>query len=152
MEDMVWFNWMRDNWFAILQTGGVIIAILFSGFALVLDGRSRRAGNLIILTDRHRDLWERMQTQPQLARILDPVVDLTRAPVTAEEEMFVIFIILHLSDTYYVIKAGFFDRPRGLRTDIRRFFTLPVPRVVWKKVRDLQEKAFVNFVESCWND
>ena len=70
--------------------------------------------------------------------------------MTAEEELFMIFVFLHLSDTYYVIKAGLFEKPAGLRKDIRRFFSLPIPRAVWERIRDLQEKPFVRFVETCW--
>lgn len=150
IEDMAWISWLREHWFAVLQTGGVTVAVVFTGLALLLDARSRHAGNLIRLTDRHRNLWERMYTQPRLSRILDPEADLARTPVTAEEELFVIFVILHLSDSHYVMNAGFFDKPRGLRKDIRMFFSLPIPQAVWQKMRDLQEEAFVKFVESCW--
>jgi len=143
-------NLFWQNWMFLLQTLGIVGALLFTGFALLLDARSRRAGNLIRLTDRHRDLWERMSSKSQLTRILDPDADIVQTPVTAEEEMFVIFVILHLSDNYFVIKAGFFERPRGLAKDIRRFFSLPIPRRVWEKVRDLQDQPFVTFVERCW--
>src|SRR6266478_2705466 len=145
-----WINLVWQNWLGVLQTVGVAGALLFTGFALLLDARSRRAGNLIRLTDRHRDLWERMYTEPHLSRILDPNADLTKRPVTPEEEMFTIFIILHLSDNYFVIKAGFFPKPRGLRKDIRSFLSLPIPSSVWRKVRDLQDDPFAEFVEKCW--
>jgi len=143
-------NWLWQNWLNLFQTVGIVGALVFTGFALFLDGRSRRAGDLIRLTDRHRELWERMSMEPQLARILDPSVDIAKAPATREEELFVIFVILHLSDNYFVIKAAFFEAPRGLRKDIELFFSLPLPRAVWKKVRDLQDEPFVEFVEDCW--
>src|SRR5438552_3486139 len=112
---MALFDWIGHNWFALLQTGAVTAALLFTGIALFLDGRARRVGNLIDLTDRHRALWDRMFNRPRLARILDPAVDLTEEPMTAEEEQFVVFIILHLSSTYYAMKSGFFQKPHGLR-------------------------------------
>jgi hypothetical protein len=152
MEDMGWIGWLTNHWFALLQTGGVMGSLIFTGAALLLDARSRRAGNLIRLTDRHRELWERMYTRPHLARILDPNADIRRAPVTSEEELFVIFVILHLSDNYYVIKAGLFEKPKGLRKDIRMFFALPIPLEVWKKMRELQEERFVQFVEGSLSD
>jgi hypothetical protein len=138
------------HWFALVQTGAVTAALLFAGLAFVLDVRGRRASNLIRLSERHRDLWERLYTNPQLGRILDPDADVARTPVTPEEELFMIFVFLHLSDTWHVIKAGFFEKPDGLREDIRRFFSLPIPRTVWRKVRDLQDKPFARFVEDCW--
>jgi hypothetical protein len=72
--------------------------------------------------------------------------------VTAEEEMFVIFLILHLSNTYYAMRAGFFPKLHGLRRDIESFFSLPIPRAVWTKVKDLQEEPFVRFVERSFAD
>lgn len=152
MRSMGFFHWIGSNWFPLLATGGVLGSFLFTGLALLLDARSRRAGNLILLTDRHRNLWERMCDQPELARIMDPEANIKKVPIAPEEEMFVIFIILHLSDNYYVIKAGFFEKPRGLRKDVQNFFDLPIPRAVWQKVRGLQDEAFVRFVESCWSD
>ena len=145
-------SWLSQNWTGLVQTVGMIGALLFTGLALVLDVRSRRAGNLIRLTDRHRELWERMSADPHLARILDPDADLEKKPLTAEEELFAIFVVLHLSDNYFFIKAGFFEQPRGLRKDIRMFFSLPIPRAVWMKVRELQDAHFLKFVEQCWVD
>src|ERR1039457_1999047 len=142
------FNeWIGHNWLALIQTGALAGGLLFTGIAVLLDARARRIGNLIQLTQQHRDLWERLYIQPDLARILDPAADPARSPVTAQEETFVIFLILHLSNTYYAMRAGFFQKLRGLRKDIERFFSLPIPRAVWEKVKDLQEEAFVQFVE-----
>lgn len=142
------FNeWVGYNWLALVQTGVVAGGMLLMGIAVLLDARARRVGNLIQLTQQHRDLWERLYTQPELARILDPAADPARTPVTVEEELFVIFLILHLSSTYYAMRAGFFQKLRKLRKDIERLFSLPIPRAVWGKVKDLQEEPFVRFVE-----
>jgi hypothetical protein len=141
-------EWIGQNWLALIQTCALAGGLLFTGMAVLLDARARRVGNLIELTQQHRDLWERLYEQPQLARILDPAADLTRSPVSAEEETFVIFLILHLSNTYYAMRAGFFQKLRGLHKDIERFFSLPIPRAVWNKVKDLQDESFVRFVEN----
>src|SRR5438034_6562787 len=124
-------DWMSHNWFALVQTGAIAAGLLLTGFAHMLEARARRVGNLIQLTQQHRDLWERMYSQPALTRILHPSADLAKTGVTAEEEVFVIFIILHLSNTYYAMRSGFFQKPHGLRKDIVRFFSLPIPRAVW---------------------
>ena len=140
-------EWIGQNWLALIQTGALAGGLLFTGIAVLLDARARRVGNLIQLTQQHRDLWERLYMQPELARILDPGANPAKLPVTAQEETFVIFLILHLSNTYYAMRAGFFQKLRGLRKDIERFFSLPIPRAVWEKVKDLQEETFVRFVE-----
>src|SRR6185436_18920319 len=123
---MVYTDWTH-NWLALVQTAAVAGGLLLTGIAILLDARARRAGNLIQLTQQHRDLWERMYAQPELARILDPAADLAKKEVTAEEEIFVIFLILHLSSTFSAIRVGFFQRPHGLRKDIELFFSLPIP-------------------------
>jgi hypothetical protein len=143
---MVLTSWTGQYSFAIVQvaaTGGLLLVAM----GLILEARARRVANLIQLTQQHRDLWERMYTKPALARILNAQIDLSQAKVTSEEEMFVVFIILHLSSFYYAMRAGFFQKPHGLRKDIERFFSLPIPRHVWLKVRDLQDRPFVRFVE-----
>jgi hypothetical protein len=152
-----WYNavmtlkeWIGHNWFALVQTVALAFGLLLIGIALLLEARARRVGNLIQLTQQHRDLWERMYSQPELARILDPGADLTKIEVTAEEEMFVVFIILHLSSTYYAMRSGFFQKLHGLSKDIERFFSLPIPHAVWDKVKVLQEPPFVKFVERCY--
>jgi hypothetical protein len=146
---MTFADWIGHSWFALVQTGSVSGGLFLTGMALLLDARSRRVANLIQLTQQHRDLWERMYMQPELARILDPAANLSKKLVTSEEEMFVIFLVLHLSSTYSAIRSGFFRRPHGLRKDIEMFFSLPIPQAVWKKVKVMQEPAFVRFVEHC---
>src|SRR5256714_7568427 len=110
--------WTSHNWYALAQTGLTASGLFLIGVAILLDARARRAGNLIQLTQQHRDLWERMYAQPELSRILDPAADITKMAIPAEEEMFVIFLILHLSSTLTAMRAGLFQRLHGLRKDI----------------------------------
>lgn len=142
------FDWLARDWFSVVQTGGIIAALAFVAVGFFYDARSRRVSNLIHLTDRHRLLWERMYSDPKLARILDPAADPDRSPITPEEEMFVVFLILHLANTYYTIRTGFLSQPEGVTRDIQLFFSLPIPKAVWRKVRDLQDRQFVKFVEN----
>ena len=141
-------EWFGDNWFAFFVSGASLAGLYFSGTAVWLDARARRVANLIRLTEQHRELWERMYTQSDLVRILDTGANIEKVPVSPEEEMFVVFVILHLSSFYYAMRAGFFQKPHGLRRDIKQFFSLPIPRFVWEKVRALQDRPFVVFVES----
>lgn len=140
-------TWLGQNWFPLVQTGLLSGCLIFIGFALFLDSRARRVANLIQLTKDHRELWERMFSEPELSRILDADADLDELPVRPEEEAFVVFLILHLSNFYYGMRSGFFPRPQGLRKDIERFFSLPIPRAVWHRVKALQDTPFVEFVD-----
>jgi len=145
-------GWIRDNWFFLVQTCGIVSALGFVGLGFFFDFRARQVGNLIKLTDRHRDLWERMYSDPKLTRILESAADPGHFEVTSEEKIFVVFLILHLANTYYTVRSGFLKQPQGLAADIRRFFTLPIPMAVWESVRDLQDRAFVKFVERCLSE
>lgn len=146
---MAFTDWMSHNWFALVQSGTLSAGLLLIGVALLFEARARRVANLIELTQQHRDLWERMYSQPELARIFDPNADPAETAITPQEETFVIFIILHLSSTYYAMRSGFFQKIHGLRKDIARIFSLPIPRGVWEKVKSLQDAPFVKFVEEC---
>ncbi len=147
---MAFTDWMSHNWFALFQTCALASGLVLIGIAMLFEARARRAANLIQLTEQHRDLWERMYVQPELARIIDPEANPRDLPITAHEQTFVVFIILHLSSTYYAMRSGFFRRPHGLREDIVRFFSLPIPRAVWERIKALQDVAFVEFVERCF--
>lgn len=142
--------WITHNSFALFQSGVLAAGLLFIGFGILSEAKARRVSNLIRLTEQHRELWERMYVQPELARILDRDIDVETENVTPDEEMFVTFIILHLSSTYFAIRAGFFQKPHALRKDIEEFFSLPIPHAVWEKVKELQEPPFVRFVERCF--
>lgn len=139
--------WLGQNWFALVQTAVFAACLLFIASAIYLDSRGRRVANLIHLTKEHRELWERMYSQPELSRILNPDADLRKTPVQPEEEVFVVFLILHLSSFYYGMRSGFFPHPQGFPKDIERFFSLPIPRAVWKNVKALQDTPFVEFVD-----
>lgn len=148
-----WYNlimiptWLDHNWFALVQTSVLASGLFLLSFASFFQARARRITNLIKLTQEHRDLWERMYSQPELVRILDAKADLRTKGITPEEQMFVIFIILHLNTTYFATRAGLFQKQHSLGKDIERFFSLPIPRAVWEKVKVLQEPPFARFVE-----
>jgi len=139
--------WFDHNWFALAQTGILASGLFLLSFALLFQARARRITNLIKLTEQHRDLWERMYSQPELARILDPKADLATNEITPEEQMFVVFIILHLNTTYFATRSGLLQKQGSLGKDIERFFSLPIARAVWEKVKVLQEPPFAKFVE-----
>ncbi len=50
------------------------------------------------------------------------------------------------------MEAGLFTEIKGLKSDIRFFLALPIPKAVWKKIRPFQDEDFVAFVENCLNE
>ena len=86
--------------------------------------------------------------RPELSRVLNDHPELDKQPLSAQEELFVNMLILHLGTVYRAIKEGMFVKLEGLQNDVREFFALPIPKAVWKKTRPLQDHDFTEFVES----
>ena len=145
---MGFIRWLADNWFTFLQSAGIIGGLLFTGFSFRADMRTRRATNLIAITQHHREIWTQLYSKPELSRVLSADVDLHKKPVTLEEELFVSLLILHLNSAFYAARSGMFVNPERLEEDIREFFSLPIPGSVWKRVSTVQNAEFVQFISA----
>lgn len=144
---MASLNWLQGNWFTLLQSAGIIGSLLFTAASLRLDAKVRRVGNLLRMTEGHRNIWSELYARPELGRILNPTADLKNQPVTKLEELFVTFLILHLSGSFRAIREGLFIPTKGLRLDITLFFALPIPRSVWETSKPFYNDDFVRFIE-----
>jgi len=82
-----------------------------------------------------------------LWRVKKDSIDLAADPVTASEENFVRDLINHLRSTYFASERGVYIQPAALPEDIRSFFTLPIPSVVWKRTKAFHDRDFISFVE-----
>ena len=132
----------------LLQSIGIIGSLLLATASFRSDSKDRRVSNLIGITNNHRKIWTQLRDQPALTRILEENPDLENRPVSRDEEQFVLFLILHLNASYHAIKDRMLIPPEQLGEDIRSFFTLPIPRSVWKKTRAYHNQEFMEFVES----
>ncbi len=140
-------TFLREEWFTILQSAGIIGGLLFTALSLRTDARIRRVSNLITLTAHHREIWTELYRRPELARVLKPVLPPDQLTPTPEEEVFVSLLILHLTSAYEAIKQGVLLPPEKLEDDICNFFSLPIPKAVWEQNRTYQNRHFVEFVE-----
>jgi hypothetical protein len=145
---MRFLDWLGQNWFILLQSVGIIGSLLFTAASLREDAKAQRISNLITVTDHHRDIWTQIYQRPDLARVMDPNVDVRRNPVREEEELFINLLILHLNSVFHATSEGLYLKPEGLRQDVDRFFSLPIPKAVWMRSKELQDEAFVCFVDS----
>lgn len=152
MSAMGLLRWLGENWFTALQSAGIIGGIFFTGVALRIDAQVRRVGNLITLTQQHREIWKHLFELPELSRVLDAEPNLERKPVTSQEELFVRLVILHASSAHHARKHAMYLSPDGMQMDIGLFFALPIPRIVWDKSKALQDEEFVRFVEYCQSE
>jgi hypothetical protein len=142
-------GWLTENWFNLLSAVGVICSLLFTGVSLRSETKVRRIGNLLTLTQNHRELWSALFRNPDLARVLDASPDLAKNELTRDETIFVNMIIQHLSSAYEALKTGLTIKPEGLSQDVGEFFSLPIPRIIWEEIKSLQNDDFVAFVEEC---
>jgi len=141
-------QWLEQNWFTSIQITGILGGLLFTAVNFRTDAQARRVSNLIAITQHQREIWTHLYTHPELARVLAKAVNLKSAPVTDAEELFVNFLILHLNTAYHAMQTGMFIKPEGLQRDIQMFFSLPIPKAVWKTTKQFQDEDFVWFVET----
>ena len=140
--------WIGQQWFALLQTVGILGGLLFTALTLRKDERARQISNSIAITEQHRQIWKELYLFPELSRVLLKERNLVREPASQQEELFVRTLIVHLSTAFRAMKHDEFVRLEGLERDVRSFFSLPVPKAVWRKVQPFHDKDFANFVEA----
>ena len=144
-------RWIAENWVTALNAVGVVGGLFFTAASFRSEAKTRRVANLLTITKNHRDIWADFYRNRKLARVLDVSADVAKQPVTRQEEIFVNLVILHLSSVFHALKDELVVNQEGLRRDVWSFFSLPIPVVVWERVKVLQNDAFVIFVEQCRN-
>ena len=146
---MSFITWFKDSWFQALQTLSIVCGLLFTAYTVQFDGKARKVENLLSITASHREIWSELYNRPALERILLPSANIVTKPVTRDEEMFVHLVFLHAGAAYQAIKEKLFEKPHGLEADLGMFLSLPIPEVVWERMRTFYQPDFVRFVESC---
>jgi hypothetical protein len=141
--------WLAEHWFDLAQTVGILGGLLFTAHAIRRDEKARTITNTIAVNEQYSRIWHEFYERPELARILNPDVDLNKQPVSSNEALFVKTLLLHLDVVRRTMEAGIFVKIQGLQKDIRDFFALPIPKAIWEKIKPFQDRDFVMFVESC---
>jgi hypothetical protein len=141
-------QWMADNWFDLISTVGIVGSLWIAIISLRSETKTRRVSNLFAITANHCEIRKEFVRYPELARVIDPRVDVIKKPVTLLEDSFVNLVILHTSSVYEALKDGLLIKQEGLRRDVRLFFSLPVPNAVWQSAKLLQNQDFAAFMDS----
>lgn len=142
-------DWIFAHGMDLLSAIGVVGSLLFTAFSLREETKTRRVGNLLTLTQNHREVWSILFRYPALYRVLDSRVDLLKQPATREELIFINLVVKHLSAVFEAMRDGLLVRPEGMRRDVAWFFSLPLPAALWEKLRPTQDQDFIEFVEKC---
>lgn len=140
-------SWFETNWFNFVQTVSIVLGLLFTGFSLRRDTRSRRFSNLLALKEEHRELWNIIHEKPGFARILHREVDLVASPMTNEEEIFLRQMIVHFAVAWELIRDGTPLDLGAFRRDVAEIFSLPLPKLAWERAIVAQNPRFARFVE-----
>ena len=141
-------QWLADNWFNLFSTVGIVGGLLFTAVSLHSETKTRRVANLLTITANYREVWKEFLRSPELARVLEPSIDLSKQPVTSAEKFFINMVISHTSSVYEALKDELLTKQDGLRQDVRFFFSLPIPNAVWTKSKLLQNEDFAAFIET----
>lgn len=140
-------NWVAAHWFDLIQTLGIIGSLLLAVHTALKDERSRKISNSLAISEQYRDIWKEAFEHPALARVLDSSPNFEKYPISFEEERFVMMLILHVSTAFRAMKHGEFVALEGFQRDVQEFFSLPIPKAVWDKLKGLQDRKFAVFVE-----
>lgn len=144
---MAWRAWLDQNWFTLIQTLGILGSIWLTRAALRRDARARKLGDYLVLAGHHRELWSEIHRHAQLARVLQPEVDLLASPMSIAEAEFLNIAIVHFQSGWLVAKDGGLITLDVLMADVRAFFSLPLPRAVWEQTRHMRDPNYVRFIE-----
>jgi hypothetical protein len=139
-------TWLDQNWFNLVQTLGIMLSTWLTGAALRQESRTRKSGNAFTLAQHHRELWSEVHRRPDLARILNPEVDLLAMPMTVAEEEFLNLVIEHFQTGWLMAQSDGFPTLQTLSKDARSFFALPLPEDVWQSTKKDRDPRFVQFI------
>ena len=146
--------WFTENWFNIF-TVFFGSGIWFAAFSIHKDSevrkedvKAKKVANLLAITANHREVWKEFLHNPKLARVRSTKADIAKHPLTDAEDVFITLVILHTNSVYYAMNHQLVVEYEGLQRDIAEFFSLPLPRAVWRKTKPLQNQDFAAFIDS----
>jgi hypothetical protein len=144
-------GWFTQSWMDLLQNVGILSTIGFTVYSLRREETSRRNANMLTVATRHHDIWKQLVERPELSRIRAERADLEANPLSDEEQVFITGLIVHLDTVYRSMKMKMVVPIEGLRKDVKNFFSRPVPKAAWEKLKPFQDGDFVKFVEQSLN-
>ena len=141
------YPWVEGNWFSIVQTVGVMGSLCLAAAAANREAKAREIENLLTISEHHRELWKGVYQRQDLERIFRADADVQTSAITVAEEEFVNLVIVHFLKGWRIAKIGGITTLDELATDVRGFFSLPLPHAVWEKTKTTRNPRFVRFVE-----
>jgi len=98
------------------------------------------------MADRSDALWEKVENNPKLQRVLAYKADMTQPATLAEVEALTKIFKL-FQDGWRVASATDKEELELLAYDIADFLQRPLPRVIWEQKKVFRNRRFVRFVK-----
>ena len=154
-------SWVEGNWFNLIQTAGIMASLCLTAAAANREAKARNEeavarhreakakeiDNLLTNADHQRELWTDAYKRPELERVFRSNVDLAKEPVTVAEKEFLNLVLVQYQTTWCIAEAGGIVTVDELASDVRDFFSLPLPHAVWENVKGVRNPRFAEFVE-----
>ena len=140
-------EFLLKNALSIVQSLGIIGGLLFAGLNFRREGKAKRAANYVTLVQNYRDVWKLRISNPELMRVLDNTIDVTKEKISDAEAQFVSFLLFHLTTYFQLRKNGQIDKIEAIGDDIRKFFNAPLVKKFWEENKRFYNSDFVEFVE-----
>lgn len=137
------------DWFTLLQSVGIIIGFIFSGYALLKESRATKLQNYILLTQNHREVWSMVMDNEKLGRVLDKVVPKNKLILSYNERQFLTFIFLHITCSFELSKRGKIVDIQKDKEDIADLLSYPLVRLFWEQNGQFYNEDFRAFIASC---
>lgn len=97
------------------------------------------------MSERSDALWDKIENNPALGRVLSYKADLS-SPATVAELEALTKIFKLFQDGWRVASATDRDELTALAIDIADFLKRPLPRAVWEQKKRFKNPKFVRFV------
>lgn len=140
-------SWLNNNWKDVVTVIGSIVGVGLAVGAFYRNRERDTKEDQSSLLKAHDALWSHVRDNPELRRIVRPDVDVSKEPLTAQEEVFLNEVFLHFERGWQTAKENKILTMEAYIADVRGFFSLPLPRIAWEKRKAFRNPKFVKFVE-----
>ena len=137
------------DWFTLLQSLGIIIGFLFSGYAIWKDANATKLQNYILLTQSHREVWSMMMDNEKLGRVLEKDIPASKMELTYRERQFLTFIFLHITCSFELSKRGKIVDIEKDKEDIADLLSHPLVKKFWDDNSRFYNEDFRAFITKC---
>ena len=141
-----------ETWSTWIQNTGIIASMLYGAIEARRARQALNDENLRSIAAERRVLRDMLIQKPELSRVLQSSVDLTKQPLTfGELEYLKDRFVLYLR-AWRLVKNGGALTFDELVLEIRRFIQFPLPHVVWEQTKEDRDPDFVRFVKRAIGD